>query len=124
MYDTRGLPLSSYDVWLLSQPELQQQLDCFGLEFAGFPRKVEAVFGDGILEQAWILTGKGEENRVRKALVAEYGNPIFVNDKWEVLHENQVMLRKDKPEVLMLSTKLFSSILHWSRLTNEGLSPS
>ena len=64
------------------------------------------MFGDGILEQAWILTGKGEEDRVRKALVAEYGPPTFVNDTWEVFHDKRVMLRKDKPEVLMLSVKL------------------
>lgn len=98
--------LGTYDVWLLNRPELQQQIDCFGFEYAGFPRKIEAVFGDGILEQAWILTGKGEESRVREALVAEFGDPTFVNDKWEVFHNKQVMLRKDKPEVLMLSAKL------------------
>ena len=98
--------LDTYRVWLLNQPEVQQQIDCFGYEFAGFPRKIEAVFGDGILEQAWILTGKGEENRVREALIAAFGPPIFVNEHWEVFDDNQVMLRKDKPEVLMLSKKL------------------
>ena len=98
--------MGTYDVWLLNQPELQQQIDCFGFEYAGFPRKIEAVFGDGILEQAWILTGKGEESRVREALIAEFGDPTFVSDKWEVFHNKQVMLRKDKPEVLMLSVKL------------------
>lgn len=98
--------LGTYRVWLLNQPEVQQQIDCFGFEFAGFPRKIEAVFGDGILEQAWILTGKGEEDRVRQALIAEYGEPTFVNEQWEVFHNKQVMLRKDKPEVLMLSEKL------------------
>ncbi len=64
--------LGTYKVWLLNQPELQQQVDCFGYEFAGFPRKIEAVFGDGTLEQAWILTGKGEEDRVREALIAAF----------------------------------------------------
>ena len=98
--------LGTDEVWLLSQPEIQQQVDCFGYEFAGFPRKIEAVFGDGVLEQAWILTGKEEENRVRQALVAEYGDPMLVNEQWEVFHDNQVMLRKDKPEVLMLSARL------------------
>lgn len=97
---------ASDQVWLLNQPEVQQQVDCFGFEFAGFPRKIEAVFGDGILEQAWILTGQGEEGRVRDALIAEYGEPTFVNEQWEVFHNKRVMLRKDKPEVLMLSEKL------------------
>lgn len=98
--------LASYRVWLLTRPEVQQQLDCYGYEFAGFPRKIEAVFGDGILEQAWILTGKGEEDRVRSALVAAHGEPVFVSDRWEVFDGNRVMLRKDKPEVLMLSARL------------------
>lgn len=98
--------LDSYRVWLLTRPEVQQQLDCFGYEFAGFPRKIEAVFGDGILEQAWILTGKGEEDRVRKALVDAHGEPVFVNERWEVFGGNRVMLRKDKPEVLLLSERL------------------
>lgn len=100
------MELAQYPVWLLSQPEVQQQLDCFGFEFAGFPRKIEAVFGDGILQQAWILTGKGEEDRVREALVAEFGDPIHVDAKWEIFGDGGVMLRKDKPEVLMLSDTL------------------
>ncbi len=98
--------LGTYKVWLLNQPDVQQQIDCFGFEFGGFPRKIEAVFGDGILEQAWILTGKGEEERIREALIAEYGDPVFVNDTWEVFPGKRVMLRKDKPEVLMLSATL------------------
>lgn len=97
---------TSFPVWLLSAPEKQQQIDCFGYELAGFPRKIEAVFGDGILQQAWILTGAGEEDRVRKALIETYGKPIYVDAAWEIFGEGQVMLRKDKPEVLMLSETL------------------
>ncbi len=102
----RFVYLDTYDVWLLNQPNVQQQIDCFGYEFAGFPRKIEAVFGDGILEQAWILTGKGEEARVRKALIEAFGAPVHVDDNWEIFDDNHVMLRKDKPEVLMLSDDL------------------
>lgn len=98
--------LATYDVWLLNQPEVQQQLDCFGLEYSGFPRKVEAVFGDGILHQAWILTGAGEEARVRRALTAAFGPATYVDENWEIFDEGRVMLRKDKPEVLMLSDEL------------------
>lgn len=98
--------LATYDVWLLNQPEVQQQLDCFGFEYAGFPRKIEAVFGDGILQQAWILTGAGEEDRVREALVEAFGEAIYVDEDWEIYDEGSVMLRKDKPEVLMLSDTL------------------
>lgn len=98
--------LDQYRVWLLNKPEEQHQIDCFGFEFAGFPRKIEAVFGDGILEQAWILTGQGEEDRVRQALVRSYGEPVYVDADWEIFGDGAVVLRKDKPEVLMLSEKL------------------
>lgn len=98
--------LAQYRVWLLNRPEVQQQLDCFGLEYAGFPRKVEAVFGDGILQQAWILTGTGEEDRVRQALIHAFGAPEPVGEDWEIFDDGHVMLRKDKPEVLMLSDEL------------------
>lgn len=98
--------LAQYRVWLLNQPDVQQQLDCFELEYAGFPRKIEAVFGDGILQQAWILTGAGEVDRVREALVEAFGESNYVDEKWEIFDEGRVMLRKDKPEVLMLSDEL------------------
>ena len=98
--------LDEYRVWLLTEPEVQQQLDCFGFEYAGFPRKIEAVFGDGILEQVWILTGKPEEDRIRQALIEAYGAPSFVDENWEVFDDGRVMLRKDKPEVLMVSERL------------------
>ncbi len=98
--------LNEYNVWLLTEPDVQQQMDCFGFEYAGFPRKFEAVFGDGILEQVWILTGKPEEDRVRQALIEAYGEPSYVDESWEIFDSGRVMLRKDKPEVLMLSDRL------------------
>ena len=98
--------VDEYRVWLLTEPDVQQQLDCFGFEYAGYPRKIEAVFGDGILEQVWILTGKAEEDRVRQALIEAYGEPSFVDEMWEIFDDGLVMLRKDKPEVLMVSERL------------------
>ncbi|MCB1025153.1 MAG: hypothetical protein KDB79_12225 [Acidobacteria bacterium] len=91
---------------LPSKPKKQTQLNCFGFEYAGFPRKIEAVFGDGVLELAWILTGKGEEDRVRRALIKEYGKPESTSDSWESFKGWQIALRKDKPEVLLLSEKM------------------
>ena len=93
-------------VWLPNEPERQTQINCYGHEYGGFPRKIEAVFGDGILELAWILTGKGEEDRLRKALIAEFGEPEFVSEDMEAFAGWRVALRKDKPEVLMISEKL------------------
>jgi hypothetical protein len=87
-------------------PNAQIQINCFGVSYAGFPRKVEARFGDDQLNVAWILTAKGEEDRIRQALTEEFGSPIFVNDDWEVFNNWQVALRKDKPEVLLIEQQL------------------
>ncbi|MFI1773326.1 hypothetical protein [Thalassobellus citreus] len=82
------------------------QINCFGIEYAGFPRKFEARFENSKLNMVWILTGKGEETRIRKKLTEEYGKALFVNDNWEVFNNWTVLLRKDKPEVLLLTKEL------------------
>lgn len=87
-------------------PNAQLQIDCFGVPYAGFPRKFEARFGDGKLNMVWILTGKGEENRLRKLLVEEYGPALYVDEAWEAYDNWQLMLRKDKPEILLLTKTL------------------
>lgn len=89
-----------------SDPNAQTQINCFGVDYLGFPRKVEARFGDGKLNVVWILTGKGDEDRIRKALTKQYGAPIFTNEKWEIFNDWQVGLRKDKPEVLLVEKKI------------------
>ncbi len=92
--------------WLPNQPDPQTQIDCFGFVYAGFPRKIEAVFGDDVLELAWIFTGKGEENRLRNSLYHAYGSPAFVSDTFEAFNGWRIGLRKDKPEVLIVSEEL------------------
>lgn len=92
--------------WLPTEPALQVQVNCYGVIYAGFPRKVEAVFGDDVLQLAWIPTGAGEESRLRQALIEAYGEPEFVNDFWEAFAGWTVALRKDQPEVLLLSDEL------------------
>jgi len=89
-----------------TDPNAQIQINCFGVDYLGFPRKIEARFGNNILNVVWILTGKGEEDRIRKALISQFGNPIFVNDEWEIFNNWQVGLRKDKPEVLLIEKKI------------------
>ena len=89
-----------------TDPNAQLQINCFGVDYLGFPRKIEARFGDNVLNVVWILTGKGEEDRIRQALIAEYGNPIFVTDEWEIFNDWQVGLRKDKPEVLLMEKSI------------------
>lgn len=82
------------------------QINCFGIEYGGFPRKFEARFENDKLNMVWILTGKGEENRIRKKLTEAYGNAEFINEQWEVFNNWTVILRKDKPEVLLLEQEL------------------
>ena len=94
------------DTWLLTGPKEQYQVDCFGYEFGGFPRKIEAVFGDGILEQAWLLTSKAEESRLLGLLIETYGEPEARTDSWYVFANASLMLRTDKPEILFVSERL------------------
>lgn len=93
-------------IWLPNQPANQTQVNCFGYEYAGFPRKLEAVYGDGRLHVVWILTGKAEEGRVRRALGEAFGQATSVNEKWEFFADDLVGLYKEKPEVLLLSEEI------------------
>jgi len=88
------------------QGVIKTQINCFGVEFAGFPRKFEARFENNKLTKVWILTAKGEEVRIREKLIKEYGKALFINDKWEVFNNWTVLLRKDKPEILLLTKSL------------------
>jgi len=69
-------------------------------------RKIKARFGDNNLNVVWILTGKGEEDSIRKVLMSQFGDPIFVNDEWKIFNNWKVGLRKDKPEVLLIEAKI------------------
>jgi len=89
-----------------SDPNAQLQINCFGVDYFGFPRKVEARFGDNKLNVVWILTAKTEEDRIRQELTKTYGNPIFVDDAWEIFDNWKVGLRKDKPEILLLTQEI------------------
>jgi hypothetical protein len=86
---------------LPTQPSTQTQIDCFGYEVAGFPRKIE--FGDGRLELVWILTGRGEEQRLRAALIADHGSAESLIPGMEFFDDRRVALRTDKPELMMAS---------------------
>jgi hypothetical protein len=87
-------------------PNAQVQINGFGVHCLGFPRKIEARFGDNKLNVVWILTGKGEEERIRKALIDQFGGPIYTNNEWEIYNNWQVGLRKDKPEVLLMEKQI------------------
>lgn len=91
------------EVWLPNAPGEQRQANCFNLHFAGFDRKFEFVYGDGALEVVWVLTAEPEEQRVRGLLQADWGPPSISNEVWEVFGQGRISLRKDKPEILILS---------------------
>lgn len=93
-------------VWLPNTPREQIQINCFGFEYAGFERKFEAVFGDGKLQVVWILTAKQEEQRIREQLIADWGQTELNNKDWEVFAGGKISLRKDKPEILLLSDEM------------------
>jgi hypothetical protein len=92
--------------WLPTEPAVQVAVNCFGVVFAGFPRKLETAFGDGTLQLGWMGTAAQEEPRVRQALVEAYGEPEYVNDSWEAFQGWTVALRKDVPEVYFISERL------------------
>jgi len=108
IFEKHCIPLEiiETDVWLENHPNKQIQVNCFNYNFLGFPRKIEAIFGDDILELAWILTTKQEESRIKDALIDIYGRTYESSEHWDVFYDGRVYLRKDKPEVLAISSKL------------------
>ena len=97
------LQIKDSEPWLLNSPKKQFQVNCFNYYYLGFPRKIEAVFGDDILQLAWVLSAKPEESRIRKMLVSAFGSHFEKNEEWESFDNGRVFLRKDKPEVLLIS---------------------
>lgn len=93
-------------IWLPNKPKVQIQINCFAYRYAGFERKFEAVFGDGKLHVVWILSGKAEESRLRDLLQTRWGEASMSNAKWEVYNNGRISLRKDKPELLILSDEV------------------
>tara|TARA_R110000868_G_scaffold102499_7_gene282259 strand:- start:80 stop:1006 length:927 start_codon:yes stop_codon:yes gene_type:complete len=90
----------------------QTQIDCFGYEIAGFDRKIEFVFADGQLALAWILTGVGDEARLRQLLTGQYGEPAAaIPPGLEFFPGERIALRTDKPEILIASDAVVSAFL-------------
>jgi len=119
----KDCPLSKVDIakriWLPNKPQSQTQVNCFAYSYAGFPRKMEAVFGDGKLHVVWVLSGKQEEARLRSLLTKEFGEPSIVNEKWEVFENGRISLRKDKPELLILSDEMIPLYMEMLKQSEE-----
>ena len=94
------------EVWLATAPAAQFQIDCFGYEIAGYPRKLEFVFGDASLQQMWLMFDSGDIPRLREFLTSNYGDAISVDDHYEIFDEGRLALRKDIPEIRMVSDEI------------------
>ena len=94
------------------------QANVFGIEYAGFPRKFEIRFENNQLSKVWILTGKEEEYRIHKKLIQEFGKSIFENDNWIVFNNWTVLLRKDKPEIFLITQEL--GLVYKEQYTNKS----
>ena len=85
----------------------RSQIDCYGYEFAGFPRKLEVVFDDNRLRLARILVGQPESPRLFVALTAEHGLPTSRTETEVVFGDGQVALQQG-PAVVLLQPKRVS----------------
>lgn len=94
------------EIWLGTEPAEQRQIDCMGYEISGYPRRLEFVFGDGQLEQMWVMFGRADIPRLREELTARYGEPVFVDETYEAYDGWRIALHKDIPEILMTSERL------------------
>lgn len=94
------------EAWLLTEPEEQYQTDCFGYEIAGYPRMLELVYGDGQLEQVWLLVGPADIERLRTHFTAIHGAPTEEDAQYIVFADWEVAVRKDVPEILLGSDRL------------------
>lgn len=98
------------EVWLATKPAAQFQIDCYGYEIAGYPRKLEFVFGDETLQQMWVMFDQGDIPRLREFLTANYGDATSVDDQYEIFDEGRLALRKDIPEIRMVSDEIASRL--------------
>ena len=70
------------------------------------------MFADGRLALAWILTGVGDEARLRELLTAQYGEAAAaVPPGLEFFPGERIALRTDKPEILVASDAVVSAFL-------------
>ncbi|WP_300530827.1 hypothetical protein [Maricaulis sp.] len=94
------------EVWLMTEPAEQVQIDCFGYDMAGYPRTLELIFGDGRLEQMWILIGTADIERARAHFTAIHGEPTQETNRYIVFDDWAFSIRKDVPEFLIGSAQL------------------
>lgn len=99
-----GRPIE--EVWLATNPAVQFQIDCYGYEIGGYPRKLEFVFGNTKLQQVWLMFGVADIPRLREFLTENYGAAISIDEKYEIFDDWRLALRKDIPEIRMVSNEI------------------
>tara|TARA_R110002073_G_scaffold335484_1_gene527575 strand:- start:84 stop:995 length:912 start_codon:yes stop_codon:yes gene_type:complete len=94
------------EIWLETGPAVQHQINCYGVDMGGYPRKFELVFGDGHLEQMWILFSQMDIPRLRADLTERFGPAIHVDETYEAFNGWRIAIRKDNPELRVGSEAL------------------
>jgi len=90
--------------------EEQTQLDCYGVNLYGAPRKVEFMFNDGTLAFLWILMEPSESERIRREIVSARGPSIYQNGGYEVFRGGEIAFRSDPRELLIANPAMMTEI--------------
>jgi hypothetical protein len=85
--------------------ESQTQIDCFGFDYAGKPRKVELVFQDDQLDIVWVLFPVKEREKIITSLSAIYGEPSMTIDFGTIFLQANTAVRNNPSEVLFASDR-------------------
>lgn len=91
--------------------ESQKQIDCFGFEYAGMPRKVELVFQDGQLDIVWILFPVEEREKLISKFTSIYGEPSMTIEFGTIYLQANAAIRNQPSEVLFASDRQVKAML-------------
>lgn len=82
------------------------QIDCFGFDFMGEPRKAEFVFVDGKLQFTWVMVDADDQERVIAAMRKHYKADGLSNKAVIAFPEHRTAWRFEPPEVLFYSEEV------------------
>lgn len=105
---TKCLDMKLKDIVPITAPlaeESQTQIDCFGFDYAGNPRKVELVFQDDQLDIVWVLFPVEEREKIIASFMAIYGEPSMTIDFGTIFLQANAAVRNNPSEVLFASDR-------------------
>lgn len=82
------------------------QIDCFGFDFMGEPRKAEFVFVDGKLQFTWVMVDADDQERIIAAMRKHYKADGLSNKAAIAFPEHRTAWRFEPPEVLFYSEEV------------------